>query len=104
MSRGKVRRPVHNVEAHAKRRRTSLRCIAIDISEVGQGPALRRRIKSQQQPLEVQCWYGFGQRGTLHSNDSLPGLPLDGDGGGGDGDGGGGDDDGSDADGVRVNF
>ena len=51
MSRGKVRRPVHNVEAPAKRRKTSPTIgIAIDTPKVMQGPVRRRRIKSQQQP------------------------------------------------------
>ena len=51
MSRGKVCRPVHNVEAPAKRRKTSPTIgIAIDIPKVMQGPGLRRRLKSQQQP------------------------------------------------------
>ena len=54
MSRGKVHHPVHNVEAPAKRRKTSLRGIAIDIPTVRQGPELRRRLKSQQQPLKVR--------------------------------------------------
>ena len=54
MSRGKVHHPVHNVEAHAKRRKTSLRGITIDIPTVRQGPELRRRLKSQQQPLKVR--------------------------------------------------
>ena len=51
MSRGKVRRPVHNVEAPVKRRKTSPTIgIAIDTPTVMQGPGLRRRLKSQQQP------------------------------------------------------
>ena len=51
MSRGKVHHPVHNVEAPAKRRKTSPTIgIAIDTPTVMQGPGLRRRLKSQQQP------------------------------------------------------
>ena len=54
MSRGKVHHPVHNAEAPVKRRKTSPIGIAIDIPKVRQGPDLRRRLKSQQQPLEVR--------------------------------------------------
>ena len=51
MSRGKVHHPVHNVEAPAKRRKTSPTIgIAIDTPKVMQCPGLRRRLKSQQQP------------------------------------------------------
>ena len=51
MSRGKVHRPVHNVEAPVKRRKTSSTIgIVIDTPTVLQGPGLRRRLKSQQQP------------------------------------------------------
>ena len=51
MSRGTVRRSVSNVEAPAKRRKTSPTIgIAIDTPKVMQCPGLRRRLKSQQQP------------------------------------------------------